>query len=70
MARKIFLILFVLAVSSSFAFGQVAITGQIRGVVTDANGGVLPNVTIGAKSPAEIAVSILAEIVQVTRAAA
>jgi len=49
MARKIFLILFVLAASSSFAFGQVAITGQIRGVVTDANGGVLPNVTIGAK---------------------
>jgi hypothetical protein len=52
MAKIFLLFLFVLAVSSSFVFGQVAITGQIRGVATDANGGVLPNVTISAKSPA------------------
>jgi hypothetical protein len=53
MARRIFsLFLFILVVSSSFVFGQVAITGQIRGVATDANGGSLPNVTITAKSPA------------------
>ncbi len=52
MARKSLLFLFVLAVSSSFLLGQVAITGQIRGVVTDSNGGLLPNVAISAKSPA------------------
>ncbi len=52
MARKILLLMFVLAVASSFVVGQVAITGQIRGVATDANGGALPNVTITAKSPA------------------
>jgi hypothetical protein len=33
-------------------FGQVAITGQIRGVVTDSTGGALPNVSITAKSSA------------------
>jgi hypothetical protein len=49
MARIFFQFLFVLAVTSSAVFGQVAITGQIRGVATDANGGVLPNVTISAR---------------------
>ena len=52
MAKKILLVLSILLISSSFVFGQVAITGQIRGVATDANGGVLPNVSISAKSPA------------------
>ncbi len=52
MARKILLFLFVLAVGSSFVFGQVSITGQIRGVATDVSGAALANVTITAKSPA------------------
>ncbi len=52
MAKKNLLVLFILLISSSFVCGQVAITGQIRGVATDANGGVLPNVNISAKSPA------------------
>jgi hypothetical protein len=38
--------------SSTFILGQVAITGQIRGVLTDASGGVLPNVAITAESSA------------------
>jgi hypothetical protein len=55
MARKFILLLFVLGIRSSFMLGQVAITGQIRGVVTDASGATLPNVTISAKSPAMMA---------------
>ncbi len=41
-----------LASGSSLLCAQVAITGQIRGVVTDAQGAALPNVTVDAKSPA------------------
>ena len=52
MTRKIFLFLFTLGFSSSFLFGQVAITGQIRGVITDPSGSVLPNVAISATSQA------------------
>jgi hypothetical protein len=52
MAKRVLLLLFFLSISSSFIFSQVAITGQIRGVVTDASGGVLPNVSISAKSAA------------------
>jgi hypothetical protein len=52
MTKKIFIFLCILGFSSSFLFGQVAITGQIRGVVTDSTGGALPNVSISAKSPA------------------
>jgi TonB dependent receptor/Carboxypeptidase regulatory-like domain len=52
MKNKILLVLFLLLVSSSFVFGQVAITGQIRGVAKDTSGSVLPNVSITAKSPA------------------
>jgi hypothetical protein len=55
MARKLILVLFILGISSSLMLGQVAITGQIRGVVTDASGGTLPNVTISAKSTALMA---------------
>jgi hypothetical protein len=52
MARKLILLLFTLGISSSFMLSQVAITGQIRGVVTDSSGSMLPNVTISAKSTA------------------
>jgi hypothetical protein len=52
MINKILLLLFTLGLSFSFLHGQVAITGQIRGVVTDASGGVLPNVAIACDSPA------------------
>ncbi|MBW4027412.1 TonB-dependent receptor [Acidipila rosea] len=52
MTKRILLLLFILGLGSSLAFGQVAITGQIRGVVTDASGGALPNVSITVKSPA------------------
>jgi hypothetical protein len=52
MTKKVLIFLVILGFSSSFMFGQVAITGQIRGIVTDASGGVLPNVSISAKSPA------------------
>jgi len=55
MTKKVLMFLFILGFSSPFVFCQVAITGQIRGVVTDASGGVLPNVTINAKSPALMA---------------
>src|ERR1700750_3079530 len=52
MTKKILIFLCILGFSSSFLSGQVAITGQIRGVVTDSTGGALPNVSISAKSPA------------------
>jgi hypothetical protein len=52
MIKKALLFLSLLGLSSSLLVAQVAITGQIRGVVTDASGGVLPNVTILAESPA------------------
>jgi hypothetical protein len=52
MAKKIVLFLFIVGISSSFILGQVAITGQIRGVVTDASSATLPNVSITAKSTA------------------
>ena len=52
MAKKIVLFLFIVGISSSFILGQVAITGQIRGIVTDASGATLPNVAITAKSTA------------------
>src|SRR3984885_3582301 len=52
MTKRFLLFLLFLSISSSFIVGQVAITGQIRGVVTDASGGVLPNVSIAADSSA------------------
>jgi hypothetical protein len=52
MTKRVLLLLFFLNISSSLIVAQVAITGQIRGVVTDASGGVLPNVAISAESPA------------------
>jgi hypothetical protein len=44
--------LIVWASSSCSLLAQVAITGQIRGVVTDASGGALPHVAVVVKSPA------------------
>jgi TonB dependent receptor/Carboxypeptidase regulatory-like domain len=55
MAKKILLLLFILGIGSSSLYSQVSITGQIRGVVSDASGGTLPNVTISAKSAALMA---------------
>jgi hypothetical protein len=52
MAKRILIFLFFISMSSTFILGQVAITGQIRGVLTDASGGVLPNVAITAESSA------------------
>jgi hypothetical protein len=52
MTKKVLIFLFILGFGSSLMFGQVAITGQIRGVVTDSTGGSLPNVSIVAKSSA------------------
>jgi hypothetical protein len=52
MAKKILAFLFILGFSASFTFAQVAITGQIRGVVTDSSGGLLTNVSISVKSTA------------------
>jgi hypothetical protein len=52
MTKKVLFFLFLLGFSSSFLSAQVAITGQIRGVVTDNSGGLLTNVTISAKSTA------------------
>jgi outer membrane receptor protein involved in Fe transport len=52
MAKKVLFLLLILGLCSSSLFGQVSITGQIRGVVSDASGGTLPNVTISAKSTA------------------
>jgi TonB dependent receptor/Carboxypeptidase regulatory-like domain len=52
MTRKVLLFLFILGFCSPFLIAQVAVTGQIRGAVTDSSGGQLPNVTITAKSPA------------------
>jgi hypothetical protein len=55
MTRKLLLILFLIGFSSTFVSGQVAISGQIRGVVTDSQGASIPNVSITAKSPAMMA---------------
>ena len=52
MARKVLLILFLLGLSTSMVMGQVAITGQIRGTVTDSQDAAVPGVAITAKSPA------------------
>jgi hypothetical protein len=52
MTKRLLVFLLILGFSSSIMFGQVAITGQIRGVVTDSTGGALPNVSIIAKSSA------------------
>jgi hypothetical protein len=54
MAKKLLLILSILMLSASSRclLAQVAITGAIRGVVTDASGGALPHVTVSVKSPA------------------
>jgi hypothetical protein len=49
--RKLYLLLF-LSLFPILTFGQVAITGSIRGTVTDASGGVLPAVSITVESPA------------------
>jgi hypothetical protein len=51
MTKKLLLLL-LLSLSSSLLRAQVAITGQIRGVVTDAQGSAVPNVSIDAKSSA------------------
>jgi len=55
MTSKFLFILLLIGFSSSFAFGQVAISGQIRGVVTDSQGAAIVNVSITAKSPAMMA---------------
>src|SRR5882762_9685827 len=55
MTRKLLLVLFLIGFSSTFVFGQVAISGQIRGVVTDSQGAAIANVSITAKSPAMMA---------------
>src|ERR1700729_2472331 len=52
MTKRFVLFLLLNCVSPMFVFGQVAITGAIRGVVTDASGGVLPQVTIIIEGPA------------------
>jgi hypothetical protein len=54
MAKKLALILLILMLGSSSRslLAQVAITGQIRGVVTDASGGALPHVAVSVKGPA------------------
>ena len=52
MAKIVMLLLIIVGFGTVPVYGQVAITGQIRGVVTDASGAVLPNVTIHASSPA------------------
>jgi hypothetical protein len=52
MTRKLLLLLFLLGISSSVLLGQVAITGEIRGVVTDASGGTLPGVAVSVEGPA------------------
>lgn len=52
MLKKLMVLLLLFFFGSSLLSAQVAITGQIRGVVTDAQGAALPNVTINAKSPA------------------
>ncbi len=52
MTRKALLLILGLTLGSLQAVGQVAITGQIRGTVTDASGSVLPNVSISAVSSA------------------
>ncbi len=49
--RKLRLLLF-LSLFPILTFGQVAITGSIRGTVTDASGGVLPSVSITVESAA------------------
>jgi hypothetical protein len=51
MAKKLLLVLILIGFSSSLVLGQVAISGQIRGIVTDVQGAALPNVTISAKAP-------------------
>lgn len=52
MAKKVLLLFILMGFSSSFLRAQVSITGQIRGVVTDTSGSVLPNVAISATSAA------------------
>ena len=52
MLKKLLLLLLLLSFGSSLLCAQVTITGQIRGVVTDAQGAALPSVSIDAKSPA------------------
>ncbi len=52
MRNKCWLVLFFLCISTALATGQVAITGAIRGVVTDSSGAVLPNVSVVAEGPA------------------
>ncbi len=52
MLKKLTFLLFLLSLGSSRLCAQVAITGQIRGVVTDVQGAAIPNVAVTAKSPA------------------
>ena len=52
MMKRVLLLSFFLSISSSLIVAQVAITGQIRGVVTDASGSVVLNVAVSAESPA------------------
>lgn len=52
MSKTVLLLLIILGLSANPLHGQVAITGQIRGAVTDASGAVLPNVLIRATGTA------------------
>ncbi len=52
MTKKALLFLFILGLNAYDAEGQIAVTGQIRGVVSDASGGSLRGVSITATSPA------------------
>jgi Carboxypeptidase regulatory-like domain/TonB dependent receptor len=52
MQKRHWVVLLILCLSAGFCVGQVAITGAIRGVVTDSSGAVLPKVNIVAEGPA------------------
>jgi hypothetical protein len=52
MKKRFPLVLSLLCLAPAMMLGQVAITGAIRGVVTDTSGAVLPNVSIVAEGPA------------------
>ena len=52
MRNRLWVVLLIVGVCRTLALGQVAITGAIRGVVTDSSGAVIPRVSIVADGPA------------------